>query len=61
MNNISFVTGIWDLNRGGAGEGWARSFQHYLDNFIKLLKEMRDYNLIIFIDPSIEHIVSQLS
>jgi hypothetical protein len=56
-NKISFVTGIWDLNRGGASEGWNRSFQHYIDNFIKLLKEMRDYNLIIFIDPNIEHIV----
>lgn len=56
-HNISFVTGIWDLNRGQAKEGWARSFQHYIDNFIRLLEEMKQYNLIVFIDPSIEHIV----
>jgi hypothetical protein len=56
-NNISFVTGIWDLGRDSAASGWNRTFQHYIDNFIRLLTEMKDYNLIVFIDPSIEHIV----
>lgn len=56
-NNISFVTGIWDLNRDNAPEGWSRSFDHYIDNFIILLNDMKNFNLIIFIDPSLESLV----
>lgn len=55
--NISFVTGIWDLGRANAKEGWQRSFDHYINNFVKLLQEMKDHNLIIFIDPSNEELV----
>ena len=51
MNNqpISFITGIWDLNRDQSKPGWQRSFDHYLNNFIRLLCDMKDFNLIIFI------------
>jgi len=59
MSIITFVTGIWDLGRGDAKEGWARSFEHYINNFINLLIEMKDHNLIIFIDPSLENLVWQ--
>lgn len=59
INNISFVTGIWDLNRNNAPEGWSRSFDHYVDNFIILLNDMKNFNLIIFIDPSLEYLVWQ--
>lgn len=55
--NISFVTGIWDLNRDKASDGWNRSFNHYINNFIRLLNEMKDFNLIIFIDESLEDLV----
>lgn len=58
-DSITLVTGIWDLKRGEAKEGWNRSFQHYIDNFIKLLQELKDYNLIVFIDKDNEHIVWQ--
>ena len=57
MNKITLVTGIWDLKREHAKEGWARSFDHYINNFIKLLQELNDYNLIIFIHKDNEHIV----
>jgi hypothetical protein len=57
VNNISFVTGIWDLNRDQSKPGWKRSFDHYKNHFIQLLKDLHSYNLIIFIDPSIEDIV----
>jgi hypothetical protein len=57
MNQITFVTGIWDLDRGDAQPGWQRPFEHYIDNFIKLLNNMQDHNLVIFIDPKHEHIV----
>ena len=42
-NNLTIVTGIWDLKRDQAGEGFKRPFQHYIDNFIKLLK--KDVNI----------------
>jgi hypothetical protein len=58
-SKISFVTGIWDLDRGDSKPGWKRSFEHYLDNFIRLLCDMKDFNLIIFIDPSLEDLVWQ--
>lgn len=59
MNDISLITGIWDLDRHSMSEGWNRSFDHYINNFIKLLNEMKDYNLIIFIDKKHEDIVWQ--
>jgi hypothetical protein len=57
MNNITFVTGIWDLGRENASDGWSRSFDHYINHFINLLKELKDHNLIIFIDQSLEDLV----
>lgn len=54
---ITFVTGIWDLDRDKSQPGWQRSFNHYIDNFVRLLSEMKDFNLVIFIDPSLEDIV----
>ena len=61
MNNtkITLVTGIWDLNRQNATEGWSRSFDHYVSHFINLLSNIKDINLIIFIDPSLEDLVWQ--
>ena len=58
-NNITFVTGIWDLGRGDAKDNWNRSFDHYINHFIILLNEMKDHNLIIFIDPSLDSLVWQ--
>lgn len=57
MNKISFVTGVWDLGRDASQPGWKRSFDHYINNFIRLLSEMKDFNLIIFIDPELEELV----
>lgn len=54
---ISFVTGIWDLDRDDLSDGWKRSFEYYINNFIRLLESMKDHNLYIFIDPKHEHIV----
>lgn len=56
---ITFVTGIWDLDRDKSQPGWQRSFNHYIDNFVRLLSEMKDFNLVIFIDPSLEDLVWQ--
>lgn len=34
QNNITFVTGIWDLDRGNSQPGWQRNFDHYKNHFI---------------------------
>ena len=52
---LTVVTGIWDLKREDAGEGFQRVFSHYIKHFQKLLAS--DYNLVIFIDPKHEHVV----
>src|ERR1035437_1140241 len=55
MNNTTIVTGIWNLKRDTLSESWNRPFQHYIDNFIKLLKT--DCNMFIYIEAEYEHIV----
>lgn len=57
MNKLTIVTGIWDLNRAQAGEGFKRPFTHYVEKFIQLLEV--DANLIIFISKEHEDIVWQ--
>ena len=59
MINTTLVTGIWDLGRAEAKEGWGRSFDHYISNFKNLLAA-KDIPMCIFIDPSIEHIVWEI-
>jgi len=54
-NNLTVVTGIWDLRRDQAGEGFKRPFQHYIDNFVKFLQT--DVNMVIYIEKQYEHIV----
>ncbi len=58
-NNITFVTGIWDLKRGEAKPGWNRSFDHYKEHFRNLLTDLKDFNMIIYVDPSMESFVWQ--
>ena len=56
MNNTTIVTGIWDLGRDALSEGWGRKFDHYIENFKRLLS-IQELNLAIFIDPSLEDLV----
>jgi hypothetical protein len=55
MNNVTLVTGLWNIKRDSLQEGWSRSFQHYLKKFEQLL-EVKE-NLIIFGDADIEQLV----
>lgn len=55
MNNITLVTGIWDIGRGDLTEGWSRSYQHYLDKFEQLLDVQE--NMIIFGDNELKEFV----
>lgn len=56
-NNLTVVTGIWDLRREQAGEGFKRPFSHYTDRFAELLKT--DVNMVIFIEEEYEPLVWQ--
>jgi hypothetical protein len=55
MNNVTLVTGLWDINRASLTEGWSRSFDHYLEKFDRLLDV--DVNMIIFGDEELEKFV----
>jgi len=57
MHNTTLVTGIWDLGRSNLEEGWSRKFDHYIDNFKKLLEATKDTKLCVFIDKEHEGIV----
>jgi O-methyltransferase len=56
-SNLTIVTGIWDLRRDQAGEGFKRPFSHYTDNFIKLLKT--NINMVVFVEESMVDFVRQ--
>ena len=60
MKNTTLVTGIWDLGRSELGEGWSRSFDHYVEAFKKLLSATQDHNLAIFIDEKHQDIVWEI-
>jgi hypothetical protein len=53
--NLTIVTGIWDLKRDSAGAGFKRPFDHYLDHFKKLLAT--DCQMVIFIEKENEDFV----
>ena len=46
MNNFTLVTGLWDIKRGNLKE-FSRSFDHYLQNFSKLLE--LDFNMCVYV------------
>ena len=55
MKNLTVVTGIWDLKREQAGDGFKRPFSYYIDNFVKLLQT--DVNMSVYIEKQYEDIV----
>lgn len=52
---LTVVTGIWNLGRDQAGEGFKRPFFHYIEKFTQLLKT--DVNMAIFIEKENEEYV----
>ena len=52
---ITLVTGLWNIKRDELGEGWSRSFQHYLDKFEQLLAV--ENSMIIFGDSELESFI----
>jgi len=57
MNNLTLVTGLWDIKRDALSDGWNRSYNHYLDKFKQLLNA--DNNLIVFGDAHLKEFVFQ--
>lgn len=58
MNNITLVTGLWDLGRSELNQGWARNFEdHYLKKFKDFLEIPA--NLIIFGDHNLKEFVNE--
>ena len=55
MDNITLVTGLWEIGRGNLTEGWSRSFDHYLEKFSQLLEI--ENNMIIYGDHELEKFV----
>lgn len=56
MNNLTLVTGLWDIGRDRLQEGWSRTFSHYLEKFSQLLE--LEYNMIIFGDEELLEFVT---
>jgi hypothetical protein len=56
VSDISIVTGIWDLGRDRAGEGFARPFDHYTSKVAELLEA--DVPMIVFGDEALRPLVT---
>lgn len=54
-NQVTLVTGLWDIKRNTLTQDWSRSFEHYLKMFERLL-EVKE-NMIIFGDKEIESLI----
>ncbi|HVZ48614.1 MAG TPA: WlaTC/HtrL family glycosyltransferase [Gemmatimonadaceae bacterium] len=55
MADLTVVTGIWDLDRAHAGNGFARPFSHYTERFAQLLAA--DIPMVVFGDESLRPFV----
>ncbi len=55
-SNISFVTALFDIGRGGLESGFSRSFEHYKECFSKLLK-YKHINLVVYCDRSLNEFI----
>ena len=55
MQNVTIVTGLWNIKRDELKEGWSRSYKHYLEKFEQLLDIPN--NLIVFGDSELKEIV----
>ena len=58
-SKLTIVTGLWDIKRDSLTEGWARTYQHYLDKFSQFL--YIPGNMIIFCDAELHPIKKMMS
>lgn len=57
MNNLTIVTGLFDLGRDKLPDGFRRDFSHYIECFEKFLKATKAYPLIVYLEAENEHVV----
>jgi len=55
--NTTIVTGIWNLGRENAGEGFKRPFSHYIERFKDLLSALHEYKVVVYIEKEHEDLV----
>lgn len=55
MSDFTLVTGLWDIKRGDLTD-FNRSFDHYLENFDKLLS--LDFNMCVYVPSDIKKFVN---
>ena len=58
---LTIVTGIWNIGRDSAGEGFERPFDHYLKNFIKLLDSLQNQNVLVYIESQYKGLIPHYS
>jgi hypothetical protein len=58
---ITLVTGIFDLNRDAAGEGFKRPFFHYILKLKELLSSTREYNVVVYIEDKYKKEIESLN
>lgn len=54
-NNLTLVTGLWDIKRSELSKDWSRSYDHYLEKFKQLL--LVENNMIIFGESDLQDFV----
>lgn len=54
---VTYITGLWDVNRGNLGSRFTRSYEYYLKHFAELLQT--ESNLIIYGDDYLQEFVKQ--
>ena len=60
MNNITLVTGLYDMGRDQLDPMFKRDFTFYLERFTELLNATLDYPMVIFTEPKVVPIVEQI-
>ncbi len=55
--NLTLVTALFDIGRGDLAPGFQRSFDHYVESFVKLLKV--DYPMVIYCEESLAETIWQ--
>jgi hypothetical protein len=55
----TLITGLFDLKREDAGDGFKRSFEHYIIHFTNLLKSTKHINMVVYIEEQYRYIVDE--
>lgn len=61
MSNITFVTALLDIKRENlSSKNFHRSFNRYIETLSYLLQHLRQYNLVIYIEPEYHDLVKNI-